>query len=341
MVCIIRSMSRRSPTITDVARLCNVTPATVSRVLNGKTNFSTSATVREKILKTVRDLGYVPDLTARNLRSQKTRMIGIFVSTEAAVSGGVNESLIAGISSVLHPAGYDLFLELSSPDKPLKSLPGWRFDGGIVLQSPKLSMIEELDQRRVPYVCVNEQIGSPAATILADDSAGMRLAVEHLQSLGHRKLAYADAPENYARHYSIAQRRETLLQSVAAGELELAHDEPLADARRFMQSAVVERKATAVIAYDHRLAVAIHSAAAAMKLIIPADFSLICFNDVFPCAQMHPPLTVVSVSGREMGRIGAEFLLKALKASEAVDHTEIRVPEQLVRRESTAEPHVS
>ena len=58
---------RNRPTITDVARLCGVTPATVSRVLNGKQKFSASEAVRQKILETARKLGYVPDLAARNL----------------------------------------------------------------------------------------------------------------------------------------------------------------------------------------------------------------------------------------------------------------------------------
>src|SRR5262249_19525088 len=66
------------PTITDVARLCGVPPATVSRVLNGKKKFSTSESTREKILATAQKLGYVPDLAARNLNRRSTHIIGLF-----------------------------------------------------------------------------------------------------------------------------------------------------------------------------------------------------------------------------------------------------------------------
>ena len=83
---------RDRPTITDVARLCGVTPATVSRVLNGKKKFSTSEAVREKILATAQKLGYVPDLAARNLNRRSTRIIGLFASPQTHVAEGMPHS---------------------------------------------------------------------------------------------------------------------------------------------------------------------------------------------------------------------------------------------------------
>ncbi len=68
---------RTRPTITDVAKLCGVSPATVSRVLNGKQKFSASEAVREKIVATARKLGYVPDLAARNLNRAQTHIVGL------------------------------------------------------------------------------------------------------------------------------------------------------------------------------------------------------------------------------------------------------------------------
>src|SRR3954469_19577916 len=110
---LIMPVVRERPTITDVAKLCGVTPATVSRVLNGKKKFSTSDAVREKILATARKLGYVPDLAARNLNRRETRIIGLFASPQTHVAQGINESLIEGIAEVLHASGYDVFFELA------------------------------------------------------------------------------------------------------------------------------------------------------------------------------------------------------------------------------------
>jgi LacI family transcriptional regulator len=102
---------------------------------------------------------------------------------------------------------------------------------------------------------------------------------------------------------------------------------------------VLVDKATAIITYDHHIAVALVGAAAAMNLRIPDDISLVCFNDVFPVSLLPPPLTAVSVSGREMGRIGAGLLLNALGgSSSATAGKEIRVAEEMVVRRSTAPP---
>src|SRR5476651_2485770 len=123
------------PTITDVAKLCGVTPATVSRVLNGKKKFSASDAVREKIIDTARKLGYVPDLAARNLNRRNTRIIGLFASPTTHVAEGINESLIEGIAEVLHAGGYDVFFELSAISGMKETLPFWRFDGAILMQA--------------------------------------------------------------------------------------------------------------------------------------------------------------------------------------------------------------
>jgi LacI family transcriptional regulator len=77
---------------------------------------------------------------------------------------------------------------------------------------------------------------------------------------------------------------------------------------------------------------------AALGLRFPQDFSLICFNDVFPVSMLAPPLTAVAVSGREMGRIGADLLLNSLLTPATHMGREIRIPEDLIVRASTAPP---
>ncbi len=335
------SVSAR-PTITDVAKLCGVTPATVSRVLNGKKKFSTSEAVRQKILDTARKLGYVPDLAARNLNRRETRIIGLFSSPQTHVAEGINESLLEGIAEVLHAGGYDVFFELGSTCGDQRALPFWRFDGAILMQSPRPATVIELDRRRVPYVCVNERVGNPAAYVLADDAMGMRHAMEHLVQLGHRRFAYANARATYFSHYSVTERYETLLEGVRRLKLGLVegHDTPFTSASDFLEDCVVRGRATAVVTYDHHIGVALVGATQGFGLRIPRDFSLICFNDVFPVALLPPPLTAVAVSGREMGRIGADLLLNSLLIPPTHTHVakEIRIPEDLIVRASTAPP---
>jgi LacI family transcriptional regulator len=326
------------PTLADVAALCGVTPATVSRVLNKKKGFSTSPAVRQRILDAAQQLGYVPDLAARNLNRRTTRIIGMFASPATPVAEGVYVQVIEGALEVLHASEYDVFFDLSASRK--HAVPFWRFDGALLLQSPRPGIVEEFDRRRVPYVCVNERVGSPVVQVLADDRMGAHRAVEHLAQLGHRCLAYANAEATHLAHYSIAERHETLQDAARELGIDLVpgHDVSFADGVEFLRDRVIGRHATAVIAYDHRIAVMLVAAAAALALRIPQDFSLVCFNDVFPVSLLPTPLTAVSVPGREMGRTSASQLLSRLAGRQPAATKEIRLPEDLIVRRSTAPP---
>lgn len=333
-----RRMSRRV-TIVDVAKVCGVTPATVSRVLNAKKEFSTSEAVREKIFATAKKMGYVPNLAARNLVRQETRIIGVFASPFTHIAEGINESLLEGLASVLHPSGYDVFFEVSSLENRGHAVPFWRFDGALLMQQPKPDTVAELDRRDVPYVCVNERVGNPSAYVLADDAMGMNRAVDYLRQLGHKRIAYTNTVSGYFSHYSVSERYETLLASVKKHRMELVlGDQPFAQATDFLNLTVKANGATGIITYDHRIAVRLVGAASTMGLRIPQDFSLICFNDVYPVELLAPPVTAVTVSGREMGRVGADLLLRRLQSSGPQKVTEIRLPEDLIVRGSTAPP---
>ena len=330
-------VSKARPTLIDVAKLSGVTPATVSRVLNKKATFSVSDAVRERIVAAANRLGYAPDLAARSLNAQRTQIIGIFSSPQTHIAEGIYELLVDGIAEVVRASEFDVFFDLSGGRK--HAIPFWRFDGAVLLQSPPMEMVAELDRRRVPYVCVNEKLGNPVAQVLADDRMGMRSVVEHLYQLGHRRVAYANARATYLSHYSVTERYETLLEMASELRIELArgHNTPFCSGTEFLRDAVMTDKATAIITYDHHIAVTLVGAAHGMNLRIPEDVSIVCFNDVFPVSLMPPPLTAVSVSGKEMGRIGAGLLLNSLGQSKSsATATEIRVPEELVVRRSTA-----
>lgn len=330
-------MKSNRPTLMDVAELAGVTAATASRVLNNKQKFSASPAVRARIIEAATQLGYAPDLAARNLNRQHTNIIGVFASPKAHVAEGIYGVLLEGIAEVLGASEYDVFFGLSTSQK--RAMPFWRFDGALLLQSPDPKLVEELDRRRVPYLCINEILGNPLAYVLADDRMGMRSAVDHLHQLGHRKIAYANARAIYLTHYSVSERHNILMKTTEELKMTVVrgHDQPFLSAQAFLQASVINEKATAVITYDHHIAVMIIGAAEAMNLRVPRDFSLICFNDLFPVSYMSTPITAVGVSGHEMGRIGAGLLLKHLTMSSTpLLSKEVRVPEELVLRQSTA-----
>jgi LacI family transcriptional regulator len=330
----------KRPTIADIAKLCGVTPATVSRVLNNTSNFSTSESVRQKIRETASSLGYTPDLSARNLSMRNSHVIGLFASPHTHLADGINESLMEGITETLHAAGYDVFYGLSRRRRTKNPVPFWRFDGAVLMQAPRAETVAELDMRHVPYVCVNERYGHPAAYVLADDASGMKCIVSHLMDLNHEQIAYANAPTNFFTHYSTEERHNALVELAEKNNLRLVpgHEQPFHShtPARFVRNAVVDNGATAIIAYDHQVAFMVMGAAVAMGLRIPQDFSLVCYNDVFPMAAVCPALTTVAVPGREMGRIAAEILLSDLGSAKPIKPQEVKLPEHLIVRGSTA-----
>jgi LacI family transcriptional regulator len=188
---------------------------------------------------------------------------------------------------------------------------------------------------------------------LADDPDGTRQALDHLYELGHRRIAYANVDPSYFDHYSVAERHDALLSWMRDRGLTPVpgHDQRFVDqdhdAAAFLRASVLEHGATAVLAYDHVIAVRLLGAAFALNLAVPRDFSLACFNDEFPVAMLAPPVTAVAVDGKEMGRVAAEQLLKALgkrpdgargPTSPPASPGEFRVGERLVIRASTAPP---
>jgi DNA-binding LacI/PurR family transcriptional regulator len=96
--------------------------------------------------------------------------------------------------------------------------------------------------------------------------------------------------------------------------------------------------ATAVLAYDHIVAVDLLTAAQALGLRIPQDVSLICFNNEFPVARVAPPLTVVAPQGEEMGRRAAELLVDRMNSVRSEMPATPRVPAKLIVRASTGAP---
>lgn len=329
-------------TILEIAEKLSLSHTTVSRVLNNRNNAFISEETRRRVLAAAREMGYRPNLAARSLRDSKTNMVGVFGSRHVGVWSGLAPDIVRGISDVMLSRQFDLFFAFSAEDKEEKSgFPAWRFDGAIVLQAPPAVTMRHLIECGQPYVCINEQIEG-SLCILCDDTEGVRHGMAHLRELGHRRIAYANAYGWHMDHYSVTER-----QSAYAAWQEAHGCEPMegyiqrreeSDMFSFVRDAVLNWKATAIVAYDHVVAIDILGAAQKLGMRIPQDFSLLCFNDDFPVSRLVPALTVIAPKGREMGILGAEILIQRMNAPEETGASITRIPEHLIVRESTAPP---
>jgi LacI family repressor for deo operon, udp, cdd, tsx, nupC, and nupG len=328
--------------IKDVARAARVSHSTVSRALRGSplVNPKTAARIRRLAQK----IGYLPSALGRSLKTRRTLTIGVVVNT---IADPVMAELVAGIQEVTNRAGYSILLaeSHSDPERELRAaraLLEHRVDGVLAAASrvgPDYRPL--LEPLGVPIVLINNQHPKPYRHAVSIDSqpAG-RAVTEHLVSLGHRRIAYIGDRFGYQTD---VERFTGYLEALAAHglqqrpELAVKGDGMIAGGIEAMAALLeLRRPPTAVFCYNDLTAIGAMRAIRSRGLRVPQDISVAGFDDLFISADTNPPLTTVRQPKAHMGALAAETLLKVLAGQEC--RLEVRVPGELVIRESTAPP---
>ncbi len=343
-------MSKGSGSLMDVARRCAVSQSTVSRVLNNSQHgrFSVSPAVRARILKVARELNYRPNIAARNLAINKTKLVAVLGLGEFwSDRVGPIEEAVGALAKELDKNGYEICMQFMTPRHGPFDLPPLRVDGILTVSPSRLEDLAGLEQSGIPYVSIDGVVGPGGLQVLPDDADGTRQSLEHLVGLGHRRIAYLDHPSVNAAHLSVFARREAFAESAAemnfaVPPLELpplpaevpwdSYYEP------FLRQAVIAGRATAVLAYSHFGALSLLRTAHDLGMSVPNDFSLVCFNNERVLAVSVPSITAVDVPSVPMGRAAAELLLAEMNSPTPTPTRKVMLKESLIVRESTAPP---
>ncbi|MGN6503574.1 MAG: LacI family DNA-binding transcriptional regulator [Pseudolysinimonas sp.] len=332
-------------TIADVAELAGVHKGTVSRALSPATEGQVNEATVRRVHAAAEQLGYVPDIVARGLRTSLSMTIGVIIPD---LTNPIFPPMVRGIENYLAPRGYTALVANSDGRKQLErasfeSLLARRVDGFILgtghTDDPLLADARERDVR---VVLINRgtesDIGYPLVT--GDDAAGIAAAVDHLAALGHRRVLHLAGPQDFttslvrARAFAEAADRRGLRHettwlpalSIAAGRD--ARDEVLSDRRSAW---------TAVVAANDLVALGAMRSLRVHGVNCPADMSVIGFNDMPFAEDFSPPLTTVTVPHLQMGAECARLLLDGIAAGEQTAGT-TTLPVSLIVRESTAPP---
>ena len=332
---------QKPASIKDIARIAGVSHSTVSRALHNSP-LVTRETV-EQIQKIAGEVGYRASAVARGLVTRKTHTIGVVVTT--VTDPWVGEVLSA-IELAANDHGYSVFLADSNAD-PLReknvvhSFAELRVDG-IVVTSSRVGALHTpmLSQMMVPIVLINNQHpGEFVHSVMIENLDASRAATDHLIALGHRRIAYIG---DQFGHYSDAERfagyREALKHAGLPFDPQLvAHGDGKADGgpAAMEQLLALPQPPTAVFCYNDMTALGVLRAIHARGLRVPADISVVGFDDLFFAPYTQPPLTTVRQPRRKMGQMAFESLWKLMSGEEPL---EIRVPAELIVRESTAPP---
>ncbi len=332
-------------TLKDVAEHVGVNVSTASRALSDDRNSLVSPVTRRRVEEAARKLGYRGNLQASALRRGRTGIIGVIV---ADLNNPFIGPVLRGVANALAGRGLlPIMTESRDSSEELAQICdkmlAQRVDG-IIITAGRYGDRELLQQvaAEVPTVLAVRQLpGSGIPAIGHDDTAGGRLAAEHLLSLGHTRLAQLMGPEDI---WSFEGRAIGFREAAERGgatclDVEVAARLPTFDAGRQLAERLLQNngeRPTAVFAHNDSIAIGAIDRLRQAEVGCPRDVSIVGYNDVPLTDKLSPPLTTVRLPGYDLGRLAAELVLNRIDGSERVADTVMLTPELVVRGSTAA-----
>ena len=327
-------------TSTDIARRLQISQSTVSRALRGDPRVAPQT--RARVLKAAREMNYTPNLAARTLITRRTGTVGVVVND---ITNPFYPELLEILHNEFALAGYRtvLFNERTdaSAERHLADLVNGSAADGIVYVSATLGSPLPGRPGGAPMVLVNRYLDDvDVDTVVSDNRRGGRLVAEALVELGHRRIALIAGPENTTT--SRDRERGFREQLKAAG---VAFDESLRRVGQFSHHSgyqwcldllASERRPTAVFAANDVIAFGALDAARRVGVRVPAELSIVGFDDIDMAGWEGFDLTTVRQPLAEMGRAAANLLIERIEAGPEIAPRRRVFPVGLVRRDTLA-----
>lgn len=337
--------TRGAVSIRDVAAAAGVSVATVSRVLSpASADVPMRKETRDKVERAIEELGYRPNDLARALLQHRTAAIGLVVPD---ISNPYYPPLVRGVEDAASSRGYRVVLCNTDRDPAkisgyLDTLIKTRVDGIVVAGGGWADLPDRtavLGTYRTGLVAVGRHL-SAHPSVRVDNVAASRDAAEHLIGLGHRGIAFLGGPassttvQDRAQGYRDALKVAGLAESAAVVRYgDFTEESGYAATREILD---VSPPPTALLCANDRIALGAYAAAADAGRRVPADVSIVGFDDTPIARYVRPTLTTVAIPTYEMGSAAVRMLLAQLGGSTA---SEIEtMPTRLVVRDSAAPP---
>ena len=315
--------------IHDVAKRAGVSPATVSRVLNGFARVN--AATRARVLKSVAALNYHPNANARALSHRENRTLGVIVSN---LDNPYFLDVYRAIEEEAVREGYELLAANTaySPERLVRSVNmmlNRRVSAvAAIVSEMDAEVVGQLGRAGIPVVISGvESRHKHITNIRVDCRSGMEAVAEHLRGLGHRRMAFVD---HHSALETIGERRRTFLDALAADAVVVSASDSFEGGRKAVEEVVgLETQPTAIVCVNDRIAIGVLKELAVRKLRVPEDVSVTGFDNIAYAEFVTPPLTTVNIPRAEIGRLAFETLTGAGPVREVV------IGAELVVRQST------
>jgi len=326
--------------MTQVAALSGVSYQTVSRVVNGMPDVAN--TTRERVLKVMNETGYRPNVTARQLVSQRSSVVGV-VTFGTGLYGPTQ--IMVNLEQSVKEIGWSVMfcgIEQESADeirRAVKELCSHQV-GGVLIHLPLEIDLQHLQDvcRNLPFVAIDSDFGFRAHSVFVHQELGSCLVTRCLISLGHTKIAYLRAPLIWR---ASRLRFRGFLKELKASNLKPG---PIIEAdwsarggfeavRALLSTECAEF--TALIAANDQMALGGIRAFEEAGMHVPAKVSVAGFDDIPEAGFLRPPLTTVKQDFASLGRLSVQCLLDQLDYPKRRPRNRTIRP-TLVERQSTA-----
>jgi LacI family transcriptional regulator len=339
------SRLRKRPTQDDVARIAGVSQTVVSLVLNDRSLVTISPETRQRVLTAIDELGYVPDGSARSLRTRKTLLVASLIPD---ITNPFYPAFERGIQDVADANDYDLIAYNTDGNraKELRSLHSMqraRVDG--IIATPFQLTAEDFSpllENGVPVVVfgelVSESATAPFDSIFVDDYAAAGKLVAYLLDQGYLPLGMIAASDDHRRREgrTTAYRRALSERAPPQQEMLARGSDPTeaggyAAMRQLLASSPQPR---AVFAANDMMAMGAMVAIREVGLRVPEDIAVAGFDDIPVAKLLNPALTTVAQFPERLGRRAAEMLFERLNGTVTGDGRRLEMPYELMVRSS-------
>ena len=327
-------------TIKDIALAANVSPMTVSNVLNGRRAKASDETV-ERIMVAVRELGYRPNMSARSLVSNASRMVGVVIpftetQNQLLLDNPFYAEMISGIESALRQNGYYMMLSgVGESNAQLDTLSHWNMDGLIVLGVYREGLYQHLRELDLPTLLIDSYIDDAHFHHLRlDDEAAAHAATSHLIARGHTGIALVTG---VIRSSGVIERRLAGYKR-ALSEAGIAFDPArvLSGSVTFDWGAEAADRLTQLSGVTAAFCTADLIAAGLLAGLhrlgkrIPEDYSVMGFDNLPVSRMVYPALTTVDQSILEKGKLAGDLIARVLRkeAAPRESTTDVRIVER-------------
>lgn len=330
-------------TIRDIAQATGVSATTVSNVIHGKDNRVSAETI-QKINTAIKQLGYVPNMSARSLVSSSSKVIG-FVNhavsrrTTNFMEDPFHSSIVGEIEAALSENGYYLMLRtVETAEELVTFLQNWNVDGLFFTGIFKDKFFDSVAGLNIPIVFIDSYVRTPQfCNVGLEDFTGSYNATRHLIEKGHRHIGFA-SPN--IKDGGVLQER-FLGYKAALAEASIPFDKSIvfqqemdiASCKIVSDEITKHREITGLVVTADLMAAGIMTGLRENGLRIPNDISIVGFDDINIAQLVTPPLTTIRQDMSLKGRLAADFMLQRLSGT-PLDTMEVTLPTKLIERNS-------